>query len=214
MAEAEEALRVQAVDSTFKMWGYESNITDETQKINEASQTKFKLMTKKFGKEAQKFDINQIEDRDVVRKLKLMKNIGTAALPENKLKEFISLTAEMGKTYSTAKVLDFETKEKKYSLEPELYEILAKSRNPEELKYYWEQWREASGKQIRSKYQEYVGIYNEAAELNGFKDASIMKVDPYESETFQEEMEETWQGLKPLYEQLHAYVINKLHKFY
>ena len=37
-----------------------------------------------------------------------------------------------------------------------------------------------------------------------------MKVGPYESETFVAEMEETWKGLKPLYEQLHAYVRSKL----
>ena len=41
-----------------------------------------------------------------------------------------------------------------------------------------------------------------------------MKVDPYESATFIEEMEETWFGLKPLYEQLHAYVRHKLNKHY
>ena len=32
-----------------------------------------------------------------------------------------------------------------------------------------------------------------------------MKVDPYESATFQQEMEATWQGLKPLYEQVSRY---------
>jgi len=212
--EAEETLRKQAIDSTFKSWGYESNITDETQKISEASQTKFELLNKKFGKEAQKFDVTQIKDKDVIRKLKLMKNIGTAALPEDELRKFISLTANMGKMYSTAKVLDFETKQKQYSLEPELTEVLAKSRNPDELKYYWKQWRESSGKEIRGMYHTYVGLYNKAAKLNGFKDASIMKVDPYESDTFQQEMEETWLGLKPLYEQLHAYVRHKLHEFY
>ena len=36
-------------------------------------------------------------------------------------------------------------------------------------------------------------------------DASQMKVDPYESATFQQEMEATWQGLKPLYEQVSRY---------
>ena len=37
-------------------------------------------------------------------------------------------------------------------------------------------------------------------------DASQMKVDPYESATFQQEMEATWQGLKPLYEQVSRYL--------
>jgi hypothetical protein len=212
--EAEEAMRIQAIETTFASWGYESNITDATQKISEASTTKAELMSKKFGREAQQFDLTQIKDKEVRRKLKLMKNIGTAALPENKLREFISLTANMGKTYSTAKVLEFGSSLRNFSLEPELTEILAKSRNPRELKHYWEEWRESSGKQIRSMYHTYVNIYNEAAKLNGFKDASIMKVDPYESDTFQQEMEETWLGLKPLYEQLHAYVRSKLHAFY
>ena len=46
--------------------------------------------------------------------------------------------------------------------------------------------------------------------LNGYKDGAAMKVEPYESDTFIQEMEETWEGLKPLYEQLHAYVRAKL----
>merc|ERR1712106_912532 len=212
--EAEEALRIRSIESTFASWGYESNITDETKKISEAAQTKHQLMNKKFGKEAQSFDLSKIKDKEVVRKLKLMKNIGTAALPENKLKAFISLTVNMGKTYSTAKVTEFGASKKQLSLEPELTEILAKSRNAKELQYYWEQWRDSSGKKIKNMYHTYVDIYNEAAKLNGFKDASIMKVDPYESDTFQQEMEETWLGLKPLYEQLHAYVRSKLHGFY
>ena len=32
-----------------------------------------------------------------------------------------------------------------------------------------------------------------------------MKARPYESDTFQQEMEATWQGLKPLYEQVFKY---------
>ena len=46
--------------------------------------------------------------------------------------------------------------------------------------------------------------------INGYKDGAEMKTDVYESDTFMEEMAETWEGLKPLYEQLHAYVRHKL----
>jgi len=212
--EAEETMRLQAVETTLASWGYESNITDATQKISEAASTKDSLSRQKYGKLAQEFNLSKIRDKEVKRKLKLMKNIGTSALPEDKLKKFISLTSNMGKTYSTAKVLEYGSSNKQLSLEPDLTLTLAKSRDAQELKYYWEQWRESSGKQIKDMYHTYVGLYDEAAKLNGFKDASIMKVDPYESDTFQEEMEETWLGLKPLYEQLHAYVRSKLHAFY
>ena len=50
--------------------------------------------------------------------------------------------------------------------------------------------------------------------LNGFKDGTEMKTVSYESNTFVDEMAQTWQGLKPLYEQLHAYVRYHLNKKY
>ena len=62
-------------------------------------------MNKKFGKEAQKFDLNFIKDYDVARKLKMLRNIGTSALPDDKLGKFIDLTSKMGSTYSKGKVL-------------------------------------------------------------------------------------------------------------
>ena len=46
---------------------------------------------------------------------------------------------------------------------------------------------------FQGNYHEYIDLYNEAAKLNGFPDASMMKVDPYESKTFIQEMEDTWQ---------------------
>ena len=47
---------------------------------------------------------------------------------------------------------------------------------------------------------------------NGYADVPDWKSQIFESNTFVQEMEETWQDLKPLYEQLHAYVRNRLVK--
>ena len=212
--DAEKEMQEDAIKSTFDAWNYESNITEETEKVYTKSQEQSSALTNRLGKEAQNYEINRINDYDVKRKLKLLKNIGTSILPTDKLKSFIRLTTEMSKTYSTAKVVDYKTKSAQFSLEPELTEILSRSRDPAELKYYWEAWRASSGQNIREMYGQYVDLYNEAAELNGFADASLMKVDSYESDTFKEEMAETWEGLKPLYEELHAYVRHKLHSFY
>ena len=55
------------------------------------------------------------------------------------------------------------------SLEPELTETMSKSRDPAELQYYWEQWREQSGGRMGDMYRQYVDLYNEAAALNGFR---------------------------------------------
>ncbi|KAF8795127.1 Angiotensin-converting enzyme like protein [Argiope bruennichi] len=48
----------------------------------------------------------------------------------------------------------------------------------------------------------------------GFEDTGEFERDAYESDTFVEEIEELWQTLKPLYEQLHAYVRRKLIQYY
>merc|ERR1711910_149795 len=162
------------------------------------------LLSKKLGKEAQAFDLTQLQGEDLRRKLKLMKNLGTSALPDGKLVRFNQLVSDMGSTYSKAKGTKRGGSEL-WSLEPELTEVMANSRDPDELQYYWEQWREKSGKMIKGNYHEYIDLYNEAAKLNGFPDASMMKVDPYESKTFiQENMNCHWwklrnqiQGLEP-----------------
>ncbi len=41
-----------------------------------------------------------------------------------------------------------------------------------------------------------------------------MKLAPYETENFPEEVANAWEKLKPMYEELHAYVRNKLTKRY
>ena len=53
-----------------------------------------------------------------------------------------------------------------------------------------------SGKKMKDKYKEYVDLTNKAAVLNGFKDGTEMKTHSYESDTFVEEMAQTWNGLK------------------
>ena len=47
--------------------------------------------------------------------------------------------------------------------------IMSKSRDNEELQYYWEQWREQTGEKMVDLYKQYIDLYNEAAELNGFR---------------------------------------------
>ena len=55
------------------------------------------------------------------------------------------------------------------SFSPDVKIIMSKSRDPEELQYYWEQWREQTGQKYLDHYKQYIDLYNEAAELNGFR---------------------------------------------
>ena len=83
----------------FAAWNYESNITDTTKVPYQKAQKAYSKLEKKLGKAAKKFDLEQIQDYDIKRKLKLMKNIGTSALPNSKLTQFVELTTAMGEIY-------------------------------------------------------------------------------------------------------------------
>lgn len=96
----------------------------------------------------------------------------------------------------------------------ELTEILTKSRDPEELKHVWVQWRNAVGPKVKTMFQEYVQLSNDAARLNNFTNNAEYWLESYETVDFKEQIEELWQQIKPLYLQIHAYVRHQLRKKY
>ncbi|KAK7075583.1 hypothetical protein SK128_019630 [Halocaridina rubra] len=91
---------------------------------------------------------------------------------------------------------------------------MSTSRNPDELRYIWRAWRDITGKPLREKYIRFVELANKAAKLNGFEDAGEQWRSEYETDDFREQLEELWDKLRPLYEQLHAYVRSRLRAQY
>ena len=117
----------------------------------------------KLGKEAQVFDLNQIQDKELKRKLKSIGQIGTSVLEGEDLKKYTKLVKSMEKIYSTAKVPEYNDNSKNVSLEPEMTLKMAESRNAEELKYYWLKHRDTTGKKMREMYKEFIEFTNKAA---------------------------------------------------
>jgi len=71
----------------------------------------------------------------------------------------------MVNTYSTAVITDRQGKE--YRLDPELSDILAKSRDYEKLEWAWKAWRDATGPKMLPLYTKLVDKMNDAALDNG-----------------------------------------------
>ena len=117
----------------------------------------------RLGREAKQFNVSMLNNRDLRRKMKWIAEIGVSALPPESLEEYNNITTQMVTIYSTAKVPDYKDKSKLLSLEPEIVEVLAESRDPRELEYYWTEWRSATGRKMRDLYLRYVNITNEAA---------------------------------------------------
>uniref|UniRef100_A0A672R989 Angiotensin-converting enzyme n=1 Tax=Sinocyclocheilus grahami TaxID=75366 RepID=A0A672R989_SINGR len=117
----------------------------------------------------------------------------------------------MDSIYSTAKVCPSE---ECWSLEPELTEIMATSRSYKRLLYAWEGWHNASGVPLRSLYSEFVELSNKASRMDGVNDTGAYWRSWYESPTFEQDLENLFKQLEPLYQNLHAFVRRKLYNYY
>jgi peptidyl-dipeptidase A len=96
----------------------------------------------------------------------------------------------------------------------DLTNIMAKSRDYEELRETWLNWRNSAGKPIRDLYKEYVLLGNKAAVLNGFKTVDDLWLFPWETPDFKEQVAKLWQEIEGLYKKLHTFVRMKLRKIY
>ena len=96
-------------------------------------------------------------------------------------------------------------------------DILTTDTDYDKLSYVWSQWREVTGKKIRSDYKRYVDLSNEAARANGrpdIKNYADLWLEPYEMDNFTAEIDALWKELKPFYDKLHGFVRYKLKNYY
>ena len=99
---------------------------------------------------------------------------------------------------------------------PELEHILADKKHDYAAQLdAWVGWRTISPK-IRKDYQRFVELTNEGARELGFSDLGEMWRSGYDmsASEFEQETERLWSQVKPLYNELHCYVRDKLADFY
>uniref|UniRef100_A0A8C6G0I9 Angiotensin-converting enzyme n=1 Tax=Moschus moschiferus TaxID=68415 RepID=A0A8C6G0I9_MOSMO len=184
-------------------WNYVTNITKKNQE---------EMHTLYFGTRARLFKIANFQDSDVKRMLSKLLDVDKAALPKEELREYNQILAYMETTYSMAQVCLNEGP--CLPLEPDLEEVMATSRDEKELLWAWQGWRDAVGRQLRMTFERYVQLSNKAAKLNGYQDMGALWRSKYESNSLQEDLEQLFQELQPLYLNLHAYVRRSLYRFY
>nr|XP_003472155.2 angiotensin-converting enzyme-like protein Ace3 [Cavia porcellus] len=193
-------------------WNYVTNITKPNREQMLQKELERSYFMKHFGTQAHLFNITQIQDPTVKRMLSKLQDIGKAALPYDDLWEYNKLVAYMETTYSLAQVCLDEGP--CMTLEPDLEEVMATSRDHKELLWAWEGWRDSVGRQLRPIFWRYVQLSNKAAQLNGYKDMGQLWRAKYESDTLEQDMEQIYQELQPLYLNLHAYVRRALYRHY
>jgi len=198
-------------------WEFATNINDETEK----RKLEADLDSARFHKEMWRnittdfADWKEFNDPDLLRKFKELTVLGTAALPDEQLQELNQVSVDMEKIYSTAKICSFDDESRcDLSLDADINTILKSSRNEEELRHVWTQWRNVTGKAMKEHYQRFVQLSNQAAKLNDFDDTGAMWLRNYESDSFKSDIADLWSDLKPFYREIHAYIRAKLRQVY
>ncbi|CAF0741045.1 unnamed protein product [Brachionus calyciflorus] len=201
---------------SYLEYEFSTNMNEENQKRVievDAFLNRFILIARDKSLE---YNISESWDESLKRQFKFARlaSLTEIIIPNQEEKiEFSSLSKKLEYIYATAKVCDNSTNEC-LALEPEITEIMTNSRDYDKLLWVWKGWHDATGPKMRDIYTRTVEIRNKAARENGYKDLSEKWMEDFEDDNFEKNYDDLFEQIRPLYEQLHAYVRRKLKNVY
>ncbi|CAN7564738.1 M2 family metallopeptidase [Phenylobacterium sp. LjRoot164] len=209
-AEAELAAFNQYVAKSA--WVRATYITEDTQWLEAKATAEQNELTARYAREAAKYDGVAV-DPVTARKLKLLKLFLVSPAPNRPgaAGELATIATRLDSTYSAGK---FQYGGKTLTLN-DAEEILAKSRDPAELKAVWEGWHSVAP-QMRGDYAKLAELSNEGARDLGFKDTGALWRSNYDMDPdkFAAETDRLWSQVEPFYRNLHCYVRGQLNDKY
>jgi peptidyl-dipeptidase A len=215
IADAESQLFALSVQTSRADWVKSTYITDDTETLSANANRDLIAATTELAEKSRRFEGLKLSP-DVARKINLLKLSLTLPAPSNEAErdELTKIAASMEGDYGKGKYCPDGDKGKCLSL-GDMEEIMAESRDPEELKRIWTGWHQVSPP-YRQHYQRFVELGNKGAREMGFKDMGAMWRAKYDMEpdAFALEMERLWQQVKPLYDSLYTYTRRKLQEKY
>uniref|UniRef100_A0A8C3TSL7 Angiotensin-converting enzyme n=1 Tax=Catharus ustulatus TaxID=91951 RepID=A0A8C3TSL7_CATUS len=211
-------------ENSIASWNYNTNITEENaNKMNEAG-AKWSAFYKEASENASKFSVDSITDDLTKLQIQTLQDRGSSVLPSEKYNRVIYQIQSVFFSVHEFLSLWFVCLLTYFFVLTGLDAIMADSTDYYERLWAWEGWRADVGRMMRPLYEEYVELENEVARLNGYSDygdywrANYEAQSPenykYSRDQLIEDVEKTFEQIKPLYEQLHAYVRHQLGKVY
>ncbi|XP_029383471.1 angiotensin-converting enzyme isoform X1 [Echeneis naucrates] len=202
--------------SVSASWTYNTNLTKHNSDLQVKASLDEQAFSEAWGSKAkQVFTHDLLDSLPDPKDTKLMEKImtlGPANLPQKERERYNTILSTMDGIYSKAKVSPQPNIS--WSLEPDLTEIMAESRSYKKLLYAWEGWHNESGVPIRQYYEEFVPLSNKASQADGFADTGADWRSWYETATFEQDLEDLYRTVAPLYKQLHAFVRRQLYNQY
>lgn len=193
-------------------WIAETDITDDTEANTALVEAQAMARTLELTAQSHRFDHLSLP-ADLRRQILLLQVTAPAA-PQDKqlLEEQSELAAQLTGMYGKGKFCSSGTTEDASCMGIDaISEIMAKSRDPEELTRLWMGWH-AIGAPMKAKYARFVELQNIGARELGYKDTGELWRADYDMTPaeFSAELERAWKQLEPLYRELHSYVRGRL----
>jgi len=196
-------------------WVQQNFITVDTEQNTADANQLFTATNVELSKQAHRFD-NLSLPAELARKMRLLKVSTLLPSPKDPAKqmELAQIEATLGGDYGRGKWCPDGPQNKCLDVTA-VGQLMAKSRDPEELKKAWAGWQ-AVGAPMRVRYARMVELTNEGARELGFHDAGEIWKSQYDmpAEDYEKEVDRLWQQLQPFYASLHAYVRAQLVKKY
>ena len=193
-------------------WINSNFITDDTDWLNSQVGAEFGLLSTRLANSAKRFNDLTLP-ADMARKMDGLKRGSNFPAPDKPgaAAELATIQTSLNSAYGKGK---FKYKGTEIDL-GQASEIIATSRDPEELQRVWEGWRTISPS-MKKEYARMVEIINEGSAELGFKDTGVLWRAGYDmpADDFTKEADRLWSQVKPLYDELHCHVRAKLNENY
>lgn len=197
-------------------WVYVTYLNDDTELLATKSNENLMSLEKELLSEARVYKNQPMSP--VTQKAYINLTQGKSLLPPDlpeERTELARLGAQMEGIYGAGKYCKPEGDKENCRDLNQLSEVLANSRNYDELLDAWVGWRTVSP-QYRKSYQRYVELANTGARAYGFSDLGASWRSGYDMPVneFEKEVERLWGQVEPLYKALHCKVRSDLSKYY
>ncbi|HEY3353373.1 MAG TPA: M2 family metallopeptidase [Polyangia bacterium] len=196
-------------------WVRATYITDDTEALAAQAAEAVMVASARRAQEATRFTGPDLP-ADVARKLRLLKlSIELPAPPAAAERtELATITQRLEGAYGKGKYCPPRLKGKCLTLD-EIGQIMAKSRDPEELADLWQGWHQV-GAGLRADYTRYVELANKGARTLGYHDLGEQWQSRYDMKPaeLQALVDRLYAQLQPFYRELHCYTRAKLRERY
>jgi peptidyl-dipeptidase A len=214
VAEAEQRLALLGQHSERQAWVMQNFITQDTEKLAARAAEQFTAAQVEIAGEAARFSGVEGLDDDTQRKLQMLRSGIVVPAPRDPARtaEQAEIGARLGGMYGRGSYCPADGSCLALG---ELENIMARSRDPQELLDAWDGWH-AIAPPMKDLYARQVELANAAAAELGFDDLGTMWRSGYDMDpaAFPGLLDALWDEVKPLYEALHCHVRAKLGERY